>query len=188
MNSKILIVDNNKDTLELLNSYFGGKYEFIAAYDAEDAILKFNTVKDIELIITELSLPKMDGIALIEQLMTLITYQRIVVIALYGDLKNLRLAINAGANDFIVKPFDFDDIETVINNALSKSKNNKHKVVKYIQKYLKELGYYKDSIDGSFGPNTEKAVKEFQAKVVKLKKPDGVITAGNNTWKKLLQG
>ena len=48
--------------------------------------------------------------------------------------------------------------------------------------------YYKDSIDGSFGPNTEKAVKEFQAKVVKLKKPDGVITAGNNTWKKLLQG
>ena len=72
--------------------------------------------------------------------------------------------------------------------TLSKSKNNKHKVVKYIQKYLKELGYYKDSIDGSFGPNTEKAVKEFQAKVVKLKKPDGVITAGNNTWKKLLQG
>ena len=67
----------------------------------------------------------MDGIALIEQLMTLITYQRIVVIALYGDLKNLRLAINAGANDFIVKPFDFDDIETVINNALSKSKNTR---------------------------------------------------------------
>ena len=120
MNSKILIVDNNKDTIELLNSYFCGKYEFIAAYDGEDAIMKFNTIKGIDLIITEISLPKYDGITLIEKLTTLITFQRIVVISLYGDLKNLRLAINAGANDFIVKPFDFADIRGIAKKYPSK--------------------------------------------------------------------
>lgn len=151
MNSKILIVDNNKDTIELLNSYFCGKYEFIAAYDGEDAIMKFNTIKGIDLIITEISLPKYDGITLIEKLTTLITFQRIVVISLYGDLKNLRLAINAGANDFIVKPFDFADIEIVIKNALTKSesaKNNLETQSKFsnISKELSVTGELQKSI------------------------------------------
>ena len=116
-----------------------------------------------------------------------------------GDVKK---ATNLNADEYTRKEF-VKDVQGALGTkvdgdpgpktiastiTLSRTKNNKHKVVKYIQKYLKQLGYYKDSVDGSFGPNTEKAVKEFQAKVVKLKKPDGVITAGNNTWKKILQG
>ena len=70
--------------------------------------------------------------------------------------------------------------------TLSRKKNNSHKVVKPVQKWLKLKGYYTDTVDGHFGPNTEKAVKQYQKEVVKLSKPDGEITSGNATWKKLL--
>ena len=70
--------------------------------------------------------------------------------------------------------------------TLSRKKNNNHKVVKPVQKWLKLKGYYTDTVDGHFGPNTEKAVKRYQKEVVKLSKPDGEITSGNATWKKLL--
>ena len=70
--------------------------------------------------------------------------------------------------------------------TISRKKNNEHKVVAVVQKWLKLKGYYTDTVDGHFGPNTEKAVIKYQKEVVKLSKPDGEITSGNATWKKLL--
>lgn len=62
--------------------------------------------------------------------------------------------------------------------------NRKHRVVKYIQKYLKELGYHTGSIDGVYGPQTKESVKKYQK--AKGCTSDGVITAKNKTWKALL--
>ena len=66
--------------------------------------------------------------------------------------------------------------------TVSKSKNNKHKVIKPLQKYLNEIGYSCGKVDGEFGSKTESAVKKFQ-KAKKLTS-DGIV--GMNTWKKLL--
>lgn len=71
--------------------------------------------------------------------------------------------------------------------TLSMSTNRKHKVVKYIQKYLNSLGYDCGDTDGDFGPKTDNAVKLYQKEVVKLNKPDGEITASGATWRKLLK-
>lgn len=128
MKPKILVVDDNKDTVSLLTNYFTGKYEFIAAYDGNEALQKYHSSGDISLIITEISLPKTDIVNFIQELKKVITFQRIIVITLYGDLKNLRIALNEGASDFIVKPFDLDEIEQVIQHALQKTETSKQNI------------------------------------------------------------
>lgn len=70
--------------------------------------------------------------------------------------------------------------------TISRSKNSKHALVLPIQKYLKALGYYKGVCDKDFGPQSEQAVSNFQVKVLKYSKGDGIITKKEKTWKKLL--
>ena len=78
--------------------------------------------------------------------------------------------------------------QTLLNKTITVSSktNRTHRIVKYIQKYLKSLGYPIGTIDGEAGSKFAKSVKSFQKKVVKLASPDGVISAKNKTWKKLL--
>jgi peptidoglycan hydrolase-like protein with peptidoglycan-binding domain len=77
---------------------------------------------------------------------------------------------------------------TLLNKTITVSRtiNNKHDIVKPIQTYLNLLGYSCGEVDGSFGAKTEESLKLYQSKVVGLKSPDGVITKGKGTWKKLL--
>lgn len=70
--------------------------------------------------------------------------------------------------------------------TVSSKTNRTHRIVKYIQKYLKTLGYPIGTIDGEAGSKFTKSVKSFQKKVLKFSSPDGVISAKNKTWKKLL--
>lgn len=70
--------------------------------------------------------------------------------------------------------------------TVSSKTNRTHRIVKYIQKYLKSLGYPIGTIDGEAGSKFTKSVKSFQKKVLKFSSPDGVISAKNKTWKKLL--
>ena len=71
--------------------------------------------------------------------------------------------------------------------TVSASKNNKHKCVTPLQKYLTALGYTEiGNIDGEAGPKFTKAVKRYQKEVVKQSKPDGEFTARAQSWKKIL--
>lgn len=70
--------------------------------------------------------------------------------------------------------------------SLSTKKNAKHSLVRPIQKRLNAIGYSCGTVDGIYGSKTEKAVKNYQKKVIKMKNPDGEITAGCDTWKYLL--
>lgn len=70
--------------------------------------------------------------------------------------------------------------------TVSASKNNRHPVVRAIQKYLNAIGYLCGAPDGIFGARTDIALKSYQAKIVGMKKPDGEITKAGNTWKSLL--
>lgn len=68
--------------------------------------------------------------------------------------------------------------------TLSKKSNNRHPVVIPLQKYLKQIGYYRGNVDGYFYTLTEEAVKKYQSSYMKY--PDGILDAGQTTWKKLL--
>lgn len=67
------------------------------------------------------------------------------------------------------------------------TKNNRHAVVKPIQKYLNTIGYACGNSDGIFGLKSDSAIRKFQQKVVGMKNPDGEITAKKSTWMRFLQ-
>lgn len=69
--------------------------------------------------------------------------------------------------------------------TVSKTKNNKHAVVKPIQKYLNSIGYNCGVVDGIAGTKFDSSVKAFQKANGCI--ADGEITAKNRTWKKLLK-
>jgi len=70
--------------------------------------------------------------------------------------------------------------------TVSKSINNRHKVIKVLQKYLNSLGYNCGAVDGVAGTKFDAAIKQYQLNVVKMKKPDGELTNNGTTWKHLL--
>lgn len=122
MSNKILIVDSNEEAQILYREKFKDKYDFIFSIDGEDAEKKVKSDLGIDLIITEIGLRKVDGITLIKNLSNYITYQKIIVVSFYGDMSNIRLAMNAGAYDFIIKPINFEDLEETINRTLERIK------------------------------------------------------------------
>lgn len=71
--------------------------------------------------------------------------------------------------------------------TISTTKNNKHAVVKPIQKYLNTIGYACGNSDGIFGLKSDSAIRKFQQKVVGMKNPDGEISTMKSTWKRLLK-
>lgn len=70
--------------------------------------------------------------------------------------------------------------------TLSEKYNSKHILVLYIQKRLKDLGYYKGIPDREFGPLTASAVNTYQKMVLGYKTPDAEVTKRGNMWKTLL--
>ncbi len=70
--------------------------------------------------------------------------------------------------------------------TVSKTKNNRHAVVKPIQKYLNSLSYFCGTEDGIAGTKFDSALKSYQKKIVGMKTPDGEATKSGNTWKSLL--
>lgn len=120
MSGKILIADSNEEAQILYREKFNDKYDLVFSFDGEDAEKKIKSDLGIDLIITEIGLRKIDGITLIKNLSNYITYQKIIVVSFYGDMANIRLAMNAGAYDFIIKPIDFNDLEETIDRTLER--------------------------------------------------------------------
>lgn len=128
MSQKILIVDSNEDSKFLYESQLKGKYDLEFAFDGESALEKFKSDSEIELVITEIGLRKMDGISLIKEISSIATFQKIIVISFYGDIQNIRYAMNAGAYDFIIKPIDFDDLIKTLDRTIIVINENKQNI------------------------------------------------------------
>ncbi|OCR02178.1 hybrid sensor histidine kinase/response regulator [Oscillatoriales cyanobacterium USR001] len=138
MTTKILVVDDEVSLERLIKQRFRqsireNKLEFIFAYNGKEALAKIATESPIAIILTDINMPEMDGLTLLEKLLELdktLTLKTVVVSA-YGDLQNIRTAMNRGAFDFLTKPIDFDDLEITINRTLEyvqKMKENLHKL------------------------------------------------------------
>ncbi|MGK0290012.1 MAG: PAS domain S-box-containing protein [bacterium] len=120
---KILVVDDEKDLEFLVRYRFrkrikSGELEFYFAYNGEEAlqILKENT--DIHLVLTDINMPKMDGLTLLSEINKLENiFIKTVIISAYNDMQNIRSAMNLGSFDFLTKPIDFNDFEITVDNA-----------------------------------------------------------------------
>lgn len=119
----ILVVDDEPD-LELLVAHkfrkrIGqGEFSFRFAHNGEEALRILEQEPSIELIVTDINMPVMDGLTLLCHVSRLPRLTKTVIVSAYDDLENIRIAMNRGAYDFLTKPIDFADLETTIDKTL----------------------------------------------------------------------
>ncbi len=118
----ILCVDDEPELELLMQQRFrkkirAGEWKFVFALDGIDALQKLEGHPEIGVILTDLNMPRMDGLSLLEKLAELDRPLRTVVVFAYGDMEKIRTAMNRGAFDFVTKPVDFKDLETTTLKA-----------------------------------------------------------------------
>ena len=124
----ILIVDDEVDVEPMIRQRFrreirAGNIKLFFAHDGVHALEIMDETPDIALVITDINMPRMDGLTLLERLSDRadLTTKSIIVSA-YGDLSNIRAGMNRGAFDFVTKPISFEDLDLTIKRALDKGR------------------------------------------------------------------
>ena len=120
---KILVVDDEPDLeplmLQRMRRYIRtGAYEFVFARNGVEALEALDMDESIDMVLSDINMPKMDGLTLLERIPDVAPDIRAVIISAYGDMKNIRIAMNRGAFDFVTKPVDFDDLKFTIDRTL----------------------------------------------------------------------
>ena len=121
--NKILVVDDEPDLKPLVlqrmrRDIRRGLYEFFFAGDGIEAIDVLSEISDIDMIVTDINMPRMDGLALLERIPDINPNTHSIVVSAYGDMHNIRTAMNRGAFDFVTKPIDFNDLRVTIERAI----------------------------------------------------------------------
>ncbi|MCY3912675.1 MAG: response regulator [Chloroflexi bacterium] len=119
---KILMVDDEPDLEPLVlqrmrRKIQAGEYCFVFANNGVDALDMLQDDQDIDIVISDINMPVMDGLTLLEQIPRVDPSIRAVILSAYGDMKNIRTAMRRGAFDFIMKPIDFDDLQETIERT-----------------------------------------------------------------------
>lgn len=120
---KILVVDDEPDIKELFLQKFRSKihkkeWSFVFCYNGEEALKTLQEQEDIDLVLSDINMPKMDGLSLLEKIESKHLTVKTIIISAYGDMENIRTAMNRGAFDFITKPIDFEDVERTLNKTI----------------------------------------------------------------------
>ena len=121
--TKILVADDEADLEQLIRQKFRQKirdkqYDFVFAVNGRDAIEKLNEHRDIDILLSDINMPEMDGLSLLTELPEVSPLTKTVMVSAYGDLENIRVAMNKGAFDFITKPVNFQDLELTIEKTI----------------------------------------------------------------------
>ena len=114
--SKILVADDEIDLETLIKQKFrkqirDEKYEFVFAINGKDAITKMEEHPDISIVLSDINMPEMDGLTLLTKINDSNPLMKTVMVSAYGDMENIRSAMNKGAFDFVCKPVNFEDLE-----------------------------------------------------------------------------
>jgi adenylate cyclase len=120
--TKILVVDDESDLEILIKQKFRKKirdneYEFLFAMNGRQALEQLALHEDVDVVLSDINMPEMDGLTLLSKLSDLNSLLKAVIVSAYGDMENIRTAMNRGAFDFITKPVNFEDLELTINKT-----------------------------------------------------------------------
>jgi adenylate cyclase len=122
--AKILAVDDEPDFELLIRQRFrrqirDEEFEFRFAHHGEEALTALSAEPDIELMLLDINMPVMDGLTLLNELRERQLPVQAIIVSAYGDMTNLRTAMNRGAFDFVTKPVDLSDLEITVRKALA---------------------------------------------------------------------
>jgi adenylate cyclase len=123
MTTRILVVDDEPDLEALVLQKFRHQIRdktvsFTFAHDGVEALAALKANGDIGLVVTDINMPRMDGLSLLQKLQENEDNIMTVIVSAYGDMTNIRTAMNRGAFDFVTKPIDFSDLETTIAKTI----------------------------------------------------------------------
>ncbi|MCO5948393.1 adenylate/guanylate cyclase domain-containing protein [Mucilaginibacter flavidus] len=121
--AKILVVDDEADLELLVKQKFRRKirenvYEFVFAQNGEEALERVREHPDLDVILSDINMPVMDGLTLLSRLPEANPMVKAVVVSAYGDMQNIRTAMNRGAFDFVCKPVDFEDLDLTMEKTI----------------------------------------------------------------------
>ena len=122
--AKILVADDETDLEMLIKQKFRQKirdhqYEFIFAVNGNDALEKIKQHPDVDIVLSDINMPEMDGLTLLSRLNESSPLIKSVIVSAYGDMENIRTAMNRGAFDFITKPINFEDLSLTMEKTIS---------------------------------------------------------------------
>jgi class 3 adenylate cyclase/FixJ family two-component response regulator len=145
--AKILVVDDETDLEVLIKQKFRKKirqkeYEFLFAINGKDALVKLAEQSDVDIVLSDINMPEMDGLTLLSKMSESSPLIKAVIVSAYGDMDNIRTAMNRGAFDFITKPINFEDLTITVEKTL------KHAIqIKDTLKAIKENNILKMYVD-----------------------------------------
>ncbi len=121
--AKILVVDDEEDLEALIKQKFRQKirqneYEFVFAYNGRHALEILLENQDVDVVLSDINMPEMDGLTLLTKLGDQDVLLKSVIVSAYGDMENIRTAMNRGAFDFVTKPVNFADLEITIEKTI----------------------------------------------------------------------
>lgn len=121
--AKILVVDDETDLEVLIKQKFRQKirehqYEFVFAINGKHALEQMELHADMDVVLSDINMPEMDGLTLLTKLNEQNGLFKSVIVSAYGDMENIRTAMNRGAFDFITKPVNFEDLELTVEKTL----------------------------------------------------------------------
>jgi adenylate cyclase len=119
----ILVADDEVDLETLIKQKFRRqirerKYEFVFALNGDEALQKMSQYPDIAIVLSDINMPGMDGLTLLNKLSEVSPLVQTVMVSAYGDMENIRTAMNRGAFDFVCKPVNFEDLERTIEKTI----------------------------------------------------------------------
>ena len=128
--AKILVVDDEADLETLIKQKFrkqirGGEYEFFFAENGKVALERLVEEPGMDMVMSDINMPEMDGLTLLTKLNELSPLIKSVIVSAYGDMENIRTAMNRGAFDFITKPINFEDLTLTMIKTLEHAKHLK---------------------------------------------------------------
>ena len=123
MPAKILVVDDEPDLELLVRQKFRRQVrqqEFHLAFarNGDEALALLQADHDFDMVLTDINMPAMNGLTLLSHLNAQYPALKVIVVSAYGDMPNIRSAMNRGAFDFVTKPIDFQDLEITIAKTL----------------------------------------------------------------------
>ncbi|WP_153801178.1 adenylate/guanylate cyclase domain-containing protein [Foetidibacter luteolus] len=121
--TRILVVDDETDLEILIKQKFRRQireheYDFLFAVNGVDALEKLKQNPDVDIVLSDINMPEMDGLTLLDKLSDVSPVLKAVIVSAYGDMDNIRTAMNKGAFDFICKPVNFQDLDTTVRKTI----------------------------------------------------------------------
>lgn len=171
--AKILVVDDEADLQILIKQKFrkhirNNVYEFVFALNGNEALKQIEAHPDIDLVLSDINMPEMDGLTLLAKINEKNSILKSVIVSAYGDMENIRTAMNRGAFDFVTKPVDFNDLELTIEKTL-----------KYVQQLketlqaIKENNILKMYVDENVLSFMD--TREFESSIMKSETLEGTV-------------